>query len=173
MRIPGSATFLEQRRRAALHLLTAGLSLNEVARRLGCAASSVMRWRDTIRQQGEAGFTVKFSPGRPRRLRRQQEMQLLKILTKGAMAWGFRTELWTTQRIARVIEKSFGVPFHCDHVGRIMHRLNWSHQKPERRAIERNEEAIERWKRVEWPRVKKTPLGWVPTSSLRTNPGSS
>ena len=53
--------------------------------------------------------------------------------------------------------------YHRDHVGRLMHRLNWSPQKPETRAVERDEEAIERWKRKDWPRVKKTLAGWVPT----------
>jgi transposase len=81
--------------------------------------------------------------------------------------------LWTTSRIAALIEKQFHVTYHRDHVGRLMHSLNWSHQKPERRAIERDERAIDRWKRKTWPRVKKTPQGWVPTSSLPTKRASS
>ena len=79
------------------------------------------------------------------------------------MAHGYRTELWTTARIAELIEREFGVTYHRDHVGRLMHNLGWSHQKPKRRALERNENNIEQWKRKEWPRVKKTPLGWAPT----------
>jgi transposase len=89
------------------------------------------------------------------------------------MASGYTTELWTTQRIADLITQEFGVRYHADHVGRLMHDLGWSHQKPERRALERDEKAIERWTREEWPRVKKTLRGWVPTSSLPTSPASS
>jgi transposase len=166
MRLKGSAELLSDRRRRALKLLTEKLSLNEVARRIGCAASSVMRWRDAWRRRGEDAFRVRFSPGRPRRLTRAQERRLARILLRGAMANGYRTDLWTTQRIAEVIRQNFGVRFHRSHVARVMlHRLEWSHQKPERHAIERDDEAIERWKKKEWPRVKKTPSGWVPTSS--------
>jgi transposase len=79
------------------------------------------------------------------------------------MMHGYRTNLWTTARIAELIRREFGVQYHRDHVGKLMHALNWSPQKPERRALERNEQAIERWKQKDWPRVKKTLRGWVPT----------
>jgi len=169
MRLKGSAEWLEQRRRRALKLLKEGLSLNEVGRRMDCAPSSVMRWRDAYQREGKEALKVRFSPGRPPRLTKSQQRRLLKILLKGAIANGYRTELWTTQRIAEVIEKHFGIRYHRDHVGRLMHSLGWSHQKPERRAVERDEERIERWKQKEWPRVKKTLVGWVPTSSLSMN----
>ena len=87
------------------------------------------------------------------------------LLKQGAMAYGYRTELWTTQRISVLIERRFGVKYHRNHIGKLLHQLGWSHQKPERRAIERNEAAIVQWKRTVWPAVKKTPRGWQPTSS--------
>jgi transposase len=98
---------------------------------------------------------------------------LIKLLLRGAIAHGYTTEIWTTARIAEVIEEYFGVTYHRDHVGRLMHGLGWSAQTPERRAVERNDEAIRRWKKKRWPRVKKTLQGWVPTSSSSTNRGSS
>jgi transposase len=101
-----------------------------------------------------------------------QQRRLVRLLLKGPLAHGYRTNLWTTARIAELITREFGVTYHRDHVGRLMHRLGWSHQKPETRAAERNEEAIDRWKREDWPRVKKTLRGWAPTSSSPTNPGS-
>ncbi len=79
------------------------------------------------------------------------------------MAHGYRTELWTTKRVAEVIEETFDIPCHFNTAGQLLHRLGWTHQKPERRALERDEKAIERWKRKDWPRVKKTPRGWAPT----------
>lgn len=65
MRPTGSAEVLAERRRRALRLLDEGLSLNEVARRVGCQASSVMRWRDRRAKLGEKVFEVGTSPGRP------------------------------------------------------------------------------------------------------------
>jgi hypothetical protein len=96
----------------------------------------------------------------------------VRLLVKGPLAHGYHTNLWTTARIAEVITREFGVTYHRDHVGRLMHSLGWSHQKPETRAAERDEEAIARWKRKDRPRVKKTLRGWAPTSSSPTNPDS-
>lgn len=162
-RLKGSADFLEHRRAQALALLDRGYSLNEVGRLIGCNASSVMRWRDTRRRGGAAALRVRFSPGRPRRLSARQRQRLVNLLLQGPLAHGYRTHLWTTARIAELIERKFGIHYHRDHVGRLMHSLHWSHQKPERRALERDEEAIARWKQKDWPRIKKRLHGWVPT----------
>jgi transposase len=169
----GSADMLEFRRRRALALLDEGRSLNEVARLLECAPSSVMRWRDRRRRGGVKALKVGASPGRPPKLTKVQRRRLVRLLLRGAMAQGYATELWTTARIAEVIEEQFGVTYHRDHVGRLLHGLGWSSQTPERRAVERDEPAIAHWKKKRWPRVKKTLRGWVPTSSSSTNRGSS
>ena len=162
-RLKGSADLLEDRRRRALALLDAGHSLNEVGRRIGCNASSVMRWRDARRRGGSGALRVRFSPGRPLKLDEAERKRLLRLLLKGSTAYGYRTNLWTTARIAELVEREFGVRYHRDHVGRLMHSLGWSAQKPERRALERDEEEIARWKQKEWPRIKKTLRGWAPT----------
>ena len=163
MRLKGSAKVLEARRQRALQLLQDDISLHEVARRIGCHPSSVMRWRDRLRLLGEAGLKVGSSPGRPPRLSAQQRKRLLSDLLKGPGAFGWRTEVWTTARIAQLIKSGFDVSYHPAHVGRLMHALGWSHQKPERRALQRNEAAIADWKTRNWTRVKKTPGGWLPT----------
>jgi len=172
VRPSGSPIRLEARRLVAARLLRQGRSLTAIAGMLGCHPSAVMRWRDALQAFGEAGLKAKPAPGRPPKLRRRQWDRLVRVLLKGAMARGYRTELWTTQRIADVIEEEFGVSYHRDHVGRLMHRLGWSPQKPDRRALERNEENIERWKREEWPRIKKGRPTWAPSSSSSTNRGT-
>jgi transposase len=172
MRPYGSPKTLEKRRRKAMGMLDEGLSLNEVARRIGCQPSSVMRWRNARKAKGDDGLKPVPAPGRPPKLSKAQRARLLRYLSKGALALGYRTDLWTTARIAELIEAKFGVCYHRDHIGRLMASLGWTYQKPERKALERNEAAIENWKRTEWPRVKKTPHGWVPTSSSLTNQDS-
>ena len=173
MRPAGSPDLIADRRRRSLDLLDQGLSLNEVARRIGCAPSSVMRWRDLKARRGDAVFVVRLPSGRPPRLTDRQLRTLAKRLLKGPMACGYRTDLWTTQRIADVIEVEFGVAYHRDHIGRVMKRLGWTHQKPERRATERNEPSIRRWRDERFREVKKTPSSWAPTSSSSTNRASS
>jgi transposase len=161
-RLKGSADLLEDRRRRALGLWDTGLSLNEVGRRIGCAPSSVMRWLRARRRGGADALRVRCSPGRPLKLGLRERRRLLRLLLKGAPAHGYRTQLWTTARIAEVIGREFGVHYHRDHVGRLMHSLDWSPQKPETRAVERDEEAVERWRQNDWPRIKKTLGGWAP-----------
>src|SRR5512144_2934091 len=104
MRVAGSKEELERRRRRALALLDDGRSFHEVARTIGCDASSVMRWRNARKRFGEKGIRVRSSPGRPRRLSAAQGRRLVRALAKGAQAQGFATELWTTARIAEVSE---------------------------------------------------------------------
>jgi len=122
-----------------------------------------MRWRDARRRGGTQALLVRFSPGRPWKLNQVERKRLVRLLLKGSLAYGYRTNLWTTVRIAELVEQEFGVTYHRDHIGRLMHSLGWSAQKPERRALERDENEIARWKREEWPRIKKTPHGWAPT----------
>ena len=162
MRPRGSPILLEERRRRVVAFLKQKLTLHEIARRIGCHASSVLRWRNAFRSGGADALKAKPAPGRPPKLSRKQKERLVRLLTKGALANGYRTELWTTQRIAELIERKLGIRYHRNHVGKVLHQLGWSHQKPERRAVERNEAAILEWKRSVWPRVKKTPQGWQP-----------
>jgi len=173
MRPHGSPKTLEARRQRVVALLEQELSLHEIARRLGCHASSVLRWRNAWQAGGLEGLKAKPAAGRPPRLTAKQKARLVQLLRQGAMAHGYRTALWTTQRIAALIARHLGVRYHRNHVGKLLHRLGWSHQTPERRALERDEAAIAAWKQSVWPRVKKTPHGWGPTSSSSTRRASS
>jgi transposase len=94
-----------------------------------------------------------------------QKKTLAKFLLRGAQAAGYSTELWTLRRIGEVIKRKFGVRYSSSAVWRLLVvDMNWSAQKPERRATERDEAAIEQWKRREWILVKKKRVGWAPTS---------
>jgi hypothetical protein len=77
-----------------------------------------------------------------------------QALRKGPEAFGFDTELWTLARVAQVIERLTGVRHHPGQVWRILRRLGWSLQRPARRAAERDEVEVARWRVQEWPRIK-------------------
>lgn len=155
MRPHGSPEELERRRRRAIKLLENGASVTEAARRVGCSHSAVILWRDVVRRKGEDALRAKPAPGRPPRLNGRQRRLLVAVLLKGALAWGYSTDLWTTKRIAKVIERKFNVRYHRAHVGRLLIDMDWSCQKPERRAIERDDDAIAKWKRYKWVAIKK------------------
>lgn len=157
MRPQGSPAELERRRRRAVRLLQAGHTLSAVGRMVGAAVSAVWQWRETFRRKGEKGLAARPAPGRPHKLTPRQVRRLPKLLAVGAQAYGYRNDLWTARRIAEVIQREFGVEYHPAHVTRIMADLNWSCQKPERRALERNEAAIDHWKRYRWVEIKKKP----------------
>ena len=171
MRTKGSAAELEQRRRTAARLLDHGMRPSEVAAVLGVSPAAVTRWKQAYERGGEAALAAKPHPGGKARLTPAQRRRLAKVLLKGPQAHGYSTELWTLKRVAEVIAVHFGVDYHPGHVWRILRAMEWSCQKPERRARERDEEAIRRWRQDDWPRIKKTPAEAAGASSSRTKRG--
>jgi len=144
-----------QRRQAAIKELRQGASQAEVARKFKVSRNAVSKWRKAFEQEGKNSFKPKYSPGRPQRLNSEQKRRLKKMMLRGPQAHGWKTDLWTTARIASLIQREFGVSYHRDHVGRIIHQLGFSWQKPQRKAAQRNEAEIRRWLAQEWPRIKK------------------
>ena len=163
MRPNGPPQTLEKRRRKALAMLNRGLSIGEVAQRVGADFSSVYRWQQAAANWGTDALKAKPIPGRPRKLGARECRALLEILLEGAMGYGFPNDLWTLKRIASVIRREFGIGYHANHVWRILRQAGWSCQVPEKRAIERKEAAIEHWKRHQWPAIKKTSKTWGPS----------
>jgi transposase len=132
-----------------------GQSQAEVTRALGVGSGTVTRWCQAYGSKGDEGLAPKRHPGpKPKLLTYQREL-LRKRLLKGPKAHGFSTDLWTCPRIADVIERHYGVHYHVDHIPKLMASLGWSCQKPEKRAIERDEERIAQWVAKDWARIKK------------------
>jgi transposase len=158
-RVAGKRDFsgLERRRLRAARLLRKGVHPAEVARRVGVHRQSVGRWKQQLDRAGLAGLKKSGRAGRPPKLSAEQLLQLEEELLRGPRACGYTTELWTTQRVADLIQRRFGVRYHRDHVGRVLAQMRWSCQRPIGRAKERDEAALRRWRRVEWPRIKKKP----------------
>ena len=156
MRTKGTPAELEARRRRAAGLLSQGKGTNEVARLVGAAPSSVSRWKKALRKRGPDGLGARPHPGPKPRLDKAQKRRLLALLKKGAAAAGHDSDLWTCRRVRDLIGATFGVWYDFNHVGRILHALGLSVQKPEARARERDERAIARWRKRDWPRIKKT-----------------
>src|SRR5262245_31571278 len=152
MRTKGTAAELERRRRRAVELLEQGEAPALVARILGVTRPSLHRWRRMARQG--IGLAAKPAPGARRRLTDSQFLELERLLDKGAPAHGFPNELWTSARVAQVIQRHFGVKYHPDYVRRLLRRrLAWTSHKPQVRARQRNDKEVERWKADEFPRI--------------------
>jgi transposase len=127
-----------------------------VARASGASLSSVVRWFQAFRRTGAKGLKPQPTPGRPCRLSGRQHRQLEKLLLQGAQAAGYSTDLWTLRRISKLIENHFGVRYTTSAVWRLLVAdLHWSTQKPVRKATQRDEAAIEEWKKRQWSQIKK------------------
>jgi transposase len=156
MRPKGSPVVLEQRRRHAVAMLKQGMKTAAVAKALKVSAVSVGRWKKTLEAGGVKALSAKPVPGRPLKLDLTQRQRLGQLLLKGPAHFGYHTELWTLERVAEVIAQTFDVTYDPSQVWRILLALGWSCQKPESRARERDEKAIARWRKVDWPRIKKS-----------------
>lgn len=115
----------------------------------------MLRWQRAYQRAGLKGLAAKPHPGPASRLSVKQKEKLVRLLLKGPLAAGYSTDLWTLKRIAKLIKKEFGVVYHPCHLWKVLHQLGWSCQKPERRPLQRDEEAIVHWKRYVWPQIKK------------------
>ena len=149
---------LERRRLQAARLLEQGLTEAEVARRLGVHRQSVNRWAKALKVEGRAGLHRAPRAGRPPKLNEAEMAQLEQCLKQGPEQFGYLSGLWTLARVAKLIEQQHGVRYDASQVWRILRKLNWSCQRPTGRARERDEQAIQQWKKVRWPQLKKKAL---------------
>lgn len=155
MRPKGTKAELEARRRRAVEMVLAGKGVREVGRLIGVDGKSVTRWRQMYEAGGDAGLKPKPQRGRTPGLSEADLGDLGRLLQAGPSAHGFATELWTLSRVGQVIRRRFKIRYHPCHVWKVLRRMNWSAQKPERRAREQDEVAVRRWRRRDWPRIKK------------------
>lgn len=129
----------------------------EAAKAVGVARQTAYTWKARLDEGGIDALRA-MAPGRPAQLDAKQLQALRSALLQGAIAHGFGTELWTLKRVGALIERLYGVRFSEVHVWRLLGAMGFSSQKPERRAIERNEQAVLAWKRRTWPALKKSVL---------------
>jgi len=149
---------MEQRRMRAADLFRRGVIPAEIARRVGVRHQIVSQWRKAWRQGGRDALRAAGRAGRRPKLSTAQLAEVEQALAKGAEANGYPNDLWTLPRVAEVIERVTGVSYHPGHVWYVLRdQLNWTWQRPARRAVERDDEAIERWVKQRWPQIKKGP----------------
>ena len=161
----------ERVRLEAVARFEAGETTSRIAATLRVSERSVERWRRAWREQGSAGVLSKGSPGRPR-LGEDQIARLERELERGPLAHGWEDQRWTLARITTLIGRLFHVSYTVEGTWQLLKRHGWSCQQPARRAIERDETAVEVWRKEVWPEVKGQRRPPAPGSSSRTKPAS-
>lgn len=157
MRTKSNVEEAAKRRVRAARLLQAGHSPAVVAKMVEAPRQTVYRWQAVLQSQGLDALRDMSKGGRPARLGAEELTRLQVVLLEGPTAHGFDTPLWTLKRVRLFIERQFGVRYSEVHVWRLLGQLGFSNQKPERRALERDDVAIEHWKKRTWPGLKKKP----------------
>jgi transposase len=145
----------EWRRSRAVLLKQQGWYQRDIGEVLGVSEETVSRWLVRARNGGPAALRTRPRSGRPPKLSATEKRLIPEFLWHGPEAYGFRGQVWTCTRVARVIEEEFGVRYHRDHVGRLLKELHWTPQVPITRAIQRDERAIEHWRAEVWPELQR------------------
>ena len=140
----------------AVDLFEAGMRQVDVVRQLGVSAQTASRWYRGWTVGGRAALIGAGRLGRTPRLPDGQLAEVQTALVAGPKANGFATDMWTLARVAQVIERLTGVRYAPSQTWLILRqRLGWTRQRPARRAVERDDEAIEQWAKRDWPRIKR------------------
>ena len=160
---------LKQRRMQAADMFARGKRQVDVVTELGVSAQTASRWYQAWREGDREALAGAGRAGRIRKLTDEQLAEVEAALKKGPRANGFPTEMWTLARVAEVIERLTGVRHSQTQTWTILReRLRWSRQRPARRAVERDEQAIATWVKEDWPRIKKARGAAAPGSSSKT-----
>lgn len=154
---------LEKRRLKAAEFFEEGKTQAWVAKYFSVSRPATWVWYWSWKKKGSEGLKSKGRSGAPTKLTDKQLKKVEAELFKGPAVHGYATDLWTLERIAKLIKKTTKVTFHPGHVWRLLQDLGWSSQKPEARARERNEKKIKQWMRRDFPRIQKKGSEPVPS----------
>jgi transposase len=147
----------EGRRMRAWELHEQGWKQKAIAAALGVTEGAVSQWFKRAKTQGREVLRHQPAPGATPKLSPEQRAQLPAELSKGAEAFGFRGQVWTTARVAVMIKQQFGVSYHPAHCSRLLRSIKYSQQTPIQKATQRDEAAIQQWKNERWQELKKRP----------------
>ena len=154
---------LEERRLNGLALLQSGFTQAEVARRLGVTPVAVCLWKKAAEENGISALRAVPRSGRPTLVPHDRLATLPDLLAKGALAYGYSTDLWTIPRIIEVTEVEWGVRYTDSAMWRLLQRHGLSWQRPRRQAREKDVRAVKNWRNRSWPRYKRKPDGGEPS----------
>lgn len=143
----------EKRRMEAAEMFAAGRTRAEVAEHFGIAWHTANEWFKAFQKGGTEALKTKGKPGPAPIFNDGHRERLAELLTRGPRAFGYDNELWSLPRVRDVVGKEFDIWVSTVDIWRLLRSMNWSPQKPARRARERNEQKIKEWKEVKWPEI--------------------
>jgi len=152
---PTDPAWREWRRLRAWQLFQQGWKQKDIAMALDATEGAVSQWITRAKNAGPEALKHRQAPGATPKLTREQKAQIPRLLRRGAEAFGFAGDVWTCERIARVLQDQFEVSYHPEYLGCLLRSLGWSYQKPTCRATQQKAEAIREWREDRLPNLKK------------------
>ena len=148
--------FREKRRLRAAEMFERHVPNVVIAKELGVSDSAVDLWKAKWEVGGAEALRSRGRPGYPALLDPEQVAVLVAQLDRGALVHGHEQDRWMLKWVNDLIEELFGVRF-ADTAGvwGLLRRIGYSHHRPGRRAIQRDEEAITAWREVTWPALRE------------------
>jgi len=140
-----------------LLLVSQGNRQRDVAEIIGVGRRTLQDWIYRYRVKGISGLEKGPFKGAQSRLTDEQKGELSRIIAAGPQGAGLDTGVWTTPIIVKLVHDLFGVSYHPDHMGKILHRLRFSVQYPGRNLSKADEKAQRTWRLEELPAIKKKP----------------
>ena len=147
---------MEEIRVRAVQRVQAGESPEKVIKTLGFARACIYNWLARYRAGGWHALRTGNRSGRPKKLSGPQIRWIYKtIRDKDPRQLKFAFALWTRPLIAELIKRKFGIKLSRTSVGRLLHQLGFSCQKPLYRAYQRDSELVKQWKEQVFPQIQK------------------
>lgn len=140
-----------------MELYEQGWKAIRIAEALGVTQGAVSQWLSAYRKEGIDALRYRKVSKKPARLSAEQLIALVAMLRQGPEAFGYVGQVWTQARVGELIERTFGVSYHLNHVGKVLKKCGWTCQKPVTRASQRNDDAARKWCEERWPEIKKKP----------------
>lgn len=163
-------------RRLAVQRVLEGESPSVVTQSYGLGEKTIFKWLKVAREHGLEALAPKPRPGRGRALTEFEAEEVKRwILSGDPRQYGFDFGLWTRQIVSDLIKDRFNIELGLTAVGELLHRVGLTPQKPMRRAYERDDAEIEKWKEKTYPEIKKSAkkqgaeIFWLDEASIRSD----
>ena len=147
---------LEVLRVRAVDQVDQGADPREVARALGMHEHTVYGWLAKARAGGREALKARSIAGRPPKLTDKQQQRVYDLVVgKNPGQLSFNFALWTRDLVRQLIAREFKVAMSASAVGRMLHRMGLSPQRPLWRAWQADPDKVAAWQASEYPAIAK------------------
>ncbi len=151
---------LEAYRYRAIELYQKGKSVEEISFFFGIHRGSVSLWIKIWKEKGKSALKSRKALGPEPKLNKEDKKKIISWLRKSAIEFGFETPLWDCKRVQKMIKKELNKSISISNLWENLRRWNFTPQKPEKEALEKNPAAVKKWLKEVWPKIEEHRRKW-------------